>query len=128
MAYSFQIDSDHGVVLFKGTGTFSVDEMTNGLAEVLADPAFKSEFNHLVDMRDVTEFEPRTPDIRGRAYRDRESVQFNSSRIAIVSANDLVFALSRMYATLMEDSKVSVRVFREMSEAREWLGLPIEEN
>ena len=128
MAYSFQIDPDQGVVLFKGTGTFSVEEMASGLKDILGDPAFKSEYNHLVDMRDVTEFEPRTPDIRGRAYRDRESVEFNSSRIAIVSANDLVYALSRMYATLMDESSVSVRVFREISEAREWLGLPIEEN
>jgi hypothetical protein len=127
MAYSFRIDTVQGVVLFKATGKFSDEEMLNCIENVVADPAFKPEFNHLADLRDVDEFEPRSTEIRTRAYRDHDSVRLNASRIAIVSSSDLVYALSRMYATLMEGASVSVRVFKDIGEARKWLGLPPED-
>lgn len=128
MAYSFRIDTAQGVVLFKGAEIFSISDILNCLEEIEADPAFKPEFGHLVDMREVTNFEPSSTEIRIRAYRDRGSAKLDASRIAIVASSDLVYALSRMYATLMEDASASVRAFKDMNKAREWLGLPPEQS
>ena len=56
MAYSFRIDTAQGVVLFKGAEIFSISDILNCLEEIEADPAFKPEFDHLVDMREVANF------------------------------------------------------------------------
>ena len=49
------------------------------------------------------------------------------ARIAIVAASDEVFGLSRMSQALREGSPPEFHVFRDMPPAREWLGLPAEE-
>jgi hypothetical protein len=41
---------------------------------------------------------------------------------AIVTTNDLVFGLARMYALLAERVGVNAEVFRDMQSATEWLG------
>ena len=98
MAYSFRIDTAQGVVLFKGAEIFSISDILNCLEEIEADPAFKPEFGHLVDMREVTNFEPSSTEIRIRAYRDRGSAKLDASRIAIVASSDLVYAPADFFA------------------------------
>jgi len=44
--------------------------------------------------------------------------------MALVATRDEFFGLSRMYATLREDSPVEVKVMRSLREAEQWLGLP----
>ena len=44
-------------------------------------------------------------------------------RRAIVTARDIDFGMSRMYMTLLNSEPDGVRVFRDMAEARQWLGL-----
>jgi len=43
-----------------------------------------------------------------------------------VASNDVAYGLSRMYQAFRSESPLELRVFREMDEAREWLGLPPE--
>ena len=45
------------------------------------------------------------------------------SRRAIVADKDIDFGMARMYATLCDDGPKPIRVFRNMSKARRWLGL-----
>ena len=47
-----------------------------------------------------------------------------SGKVAIVAPTPEFFGLGRMYELLRRESKVEVRVFREMAEAEAWLGLP----
>ena len=46
------------------------------------------------------------------------------AKLALVAPQDELFGLGRMYQMLRDSSPVEVRVFRERSEAEEWLGLP----
>jgi hypothetical protein len=124
MAYSFRIDADRGVVLFKAADPFSVDDFMTCVDKVVTNPLFESHFDHLVDMRDVKTFEPKGADVRIRAHLDHGDKRLDASRIAIVSSGDVVFGMSRMYETLMGDASVKVRAFRDMAEATAWLGLP----
>jgi hypothetical protein len=45
------------------------------------------------------------------------------SRVAIVAPADLYYGLSRMYEAFREPSRLVIRVFRDLREARVWLGL-----
>ena len=50
-----------------------------------------------------------------------------SSKRAFVASNSIQFGLSRMFASYREiQGKQEVRVFTEMKEALNWLGLPEE--
>jgi hypothetical protein len=48
------------------------------------------------------------------------------SRVAIVAASDVQYGLARMYQAFRSESPLDLRVFREMDEARAWLGLGAE--
>ena len=98
--------------------------MLTCVEQVVADPAFRSDFDHLVDLRQIAEFEASAESIRGRAGRDLGGAYFNSSRIAIVSTSQVAYGSSCMYETLMSDATVTVGTFREIGDALAWLGLP----
>ena len=49
-------------------------------------------------------------------------------KIAFVASSDAAFGMARMYQAFRAGSQASFHVFREMSEAREWLGLSPESN
>jgi len=123
MAFSFRIDTKHRLVLFKARGSFSSEDMLTCVEKVVSDPDFKPDFDHLVDLRDVTNFMSSADDVKVRARRDHNSRKLNASRIAIVSSSDIVFGMSRMYEILMDDADVTVRAFRNMDEATSWLGV-----
>ena len=123
MAFSFEIDTERRVVLFTGAEVFSTEDMLTCVEQVASHPDFRPDFDHLVDMRAVTDFAPSAEDVKTRAKRDHEGKVLNASRIAIVSSSDIVFGMSRMYETLMDDASVTVRTFKEMESAKSWLGL-----
>jgi hypothetical protein len=123
MAFSFTIDGDHGVVRFTGEDVFSSRDLMESIKQVTAHPDFQPDYDHLVDLRDVTSFEPDSGDIRKRSQQDRENIRLDTSRIAIVATSNVVFGMSRMYETFMEGADVTVRTFRDMAEAEAWLDL-----
>jgi hypothetical protein len=123
MAFSFTIDGDHGVVRFVAENVFSSRDLLESIKQVTAHPDFQPDYDHLVDMRAVSAFQPDTKDIRIRSQHDRENVRLDTSRIAIVATNNVVFGMARMYETFMEGADVTVRTFRDMAEAEAWLGL-----
>jgi hypothetical protein len=43
-----------------------------------------------------------------------------------VADGDAVFGLSRLFQALRSESETELRVFRDLGEARAWLGLPAE--
>jgi hypothetical protein len=125
MPYSYRIDIDHEVVLFRASGEFSGAEMLACLNEVVASPGFQPSFSHLVDLRDVTDFQATAADMRRRAEADkRMETQIDSGRIALVSSRDSVYGMTRMYEILMDDAPNETRSFASIGDAAEWLGIP----
>ena len=49
------------------------------------------------------------------------------ARRALVAATDVAFGLARMYGTYREtiSAKDQIRVFRNIRDAEQWLGLPV---
>ena len=45
------------------------------------------------------------------------------ARRAIVTEQDIIFGMSRMYETIRDSKSGQVRVYRDMEEALHWLGL-----
>jgi hypothetical protein len=104
------------------------DEEIHGLARaIMTDPEMRLDFKRLNDFTGVRAVEVSTPVLWDTAewYRRFDSDErVKGSKIALVAAKDVLYGLSLMYHTLRSESPIEFSVFREMSEAREWLGLP----
>ncbi len=124
MSFSYEIDQQNGLVLFTASEVFSNKDLASCVERITADPAFQSHFNHLIDLRNVERFEPRSLQMQSRASRDRTNAKLDRSHIAIVAADDTVYGMARMYQTLMIGADVTVRAFHEMSDALHWLEKP----
>lgn len=80
--------------------------------------------DELFDLRQVTgtTVESGTLERIARQF-DRTDVAPERSRVAFVASGDVAYGLSRMYQVFRSRSPVDLRVFRDMEEAKRWLGL-----
>lgn len=127
MPYTYRIDTEHGIVLFKVTGVFTPEILFECLEVITSDPDFKPDFDHLVDLRDVSGFSPTASDIQKRIHLDKKlKIPLGECKLAIVSSANLVFGMTRMYEMLMDDAPPTVQTFKNFDEAINWLGIPKE--
>lgn len=125
MPYSYQIVAEHKIVLFKANGVFSSDELLGCLKEVVADSRFESSFNHLVDLREVSRFQASQSDMFMKVVSNHKmQPKLGECRIALLSSNETVYGMTRMYEIMMESTSVAVRTFRKAVDAAEWLDIP----
>jgi hypothetical protein len=129
MPYKFDIDQKTGTVLFSATGVFSPVDFLYCIKEVVEDPRFETDYDHLVDLRAVKYFVVSPEVIHERVLFDKDlSDKLGEGKIAIVSSTDVVNGISKMYENLMKDSTIDVKTFMNMNDARRWLRLPEETN
>ena len=124
MPYEFQIDKDHGVVLFTADGTFTTGDLFSCLKEVMVHEDFEPGYSHLVDFSSVVSFEPGETEIKKRVEEDKEILdKLGRARIALVSPTPFVYSMTSMYQLLMNSDECEVKTFRDTASAREWLGV-----
>ena len=116
-----QIDSSLGVVFSTFQGVVTANDLLTQIEVIHTDPAFQPSFNHLVDMRGATRFDVSSEGIR---LVSTHSAFNEKSHRAIVAGKNDIFGMARMYQSFREwyDKPDQVRVFRDMEEARRWLG------
>jgi len=122
MPISSQIDTSLGVIFSEFQGVVTKEDISGQVEGFKTDPAFQPGFNHLIDTRGTTRFDISIADMRVVSLHST----FNEkSRRAVVAEKDETFGIARMYQSLREayEKPDQVRVFRDMAEARRWLGL-----
>ncbi len=120
MAISYQIDKSLGVVFVTMHGVVIGQDFVLHLQTLRDDPDIDPSYSQLFDLRDVTEIPVSSDEMKTIAtYRvfDKES------RSAVVAEADLIYAMSRMYELFSGADPDKIMVFRDMAEARRWLGL-----
>jgi hypothetical protein len=90
--------------------------------QLLGDPDFKPEFNHLMDARKVTVVDASVDQIKTLVWRKLFSP---NSRRAWVAVEPDVFAIFRMATAYnaMSDARSNLHAFYSLSLALEWLGV-----
>ena len=127
MPIEYTIDHDRRVIIAKGKGAFTSEDMFRYQQEAWSQPGVAG-YNELVDMTDVTEIvDPSVEDIR-RLVEVSASMDppDGHARFAIAAPNKLMFGLGRMYEAYRElqpQSMKVVRVFKTVREAMDFLGL-----
>jgi hypothetical protein len=119
MATDQTIDVARRTVFTTIHGATSAAEMLALQRRLLADPAFKPDFNQLVDARDAESNNSCTNDLHAMA---QQNVFGAGSRRGIVVSKDVHYGMARMFE-MMRDGQDEIMVFRDIDEARRWLGL-----
>lgn len=118
------IDKERRLVRSEVSGSFSKEEILNGVNEAVSHTDFESGFNVLLDHTRVTEF-ITTPQAHGMA-RHLESLaeHWANTRWAVVTREPASYGLMRMMSVLVERIPMEVRIFETIDEAEEWLASP----
>jgi hypothetical protein len=108
------------------SGTINDKDLLDAYARSLQAPDFDPTLNGLVDARAVRRVDVTPAGLRHLAdlIQTVDRLQL-PTKVAIVAESDVAFGMARMYQSIRADGGAPSehRVFREMSEAREWLGL-----
>ena len=106
-------------------GRVTEPEYHAAYVRLYTDPAYRSGYSELVDCRGVTAFDVSVQAIRnvGEMAVVAAGTPPAPARVAIVAGDDVMYGLSRLYQTSQEPTSEVVEVFRNLAEARRWLGL-----
>jgi hypothetical protein len=123
-----RFDAEHNVLFVIVDGDVQDEDLLKYAQRSAGNPAMPPEHDVLVDMSATRSLGAVQAETLRRVADlfTRTDAAPEQSRVALVSPHDVGYGLSRMYQAFRSDSPIEVRVFREMREARAWLGLPAE--
>jgi len=124
MPIDYRIDSTLGAVFTVATGVLTDQDLLQHKRRLLEDPRFHAGLAELSDVRNIDRLDVTPDGIRRFAQQDAAAAGLGDYRLAIVASEPVVFGMARMYQAHTADALSNVMVFRTVSEARAWLGLP----
>jgi hypothetical protein len=114
------IDTQRGIVLTTGHGPLTGRELIEHEQALRQEPDFTPKMNQLADFREARAEEIGWKDIRHLAFNTSFAP---SARRAVVVATDAGYGLARMFQMAADRDDENMQVFRNIAEARRWLGL-----
>jgi hypothetical protein len=121
-----KINAEHRLVICRRAGLLSSEHAGQLLNFLLArEDSYPILFNRLLDLSLVTEIRLSSAVIYAYAtVRPAATANPPTFRVAIIARDSPVEAAALIYATLMEDSKIPISIFRDTRSAADWLGVP----
>lgn len=126
MPVTYAIDAASGIIHTRCVGDVSLTEVVGHFDTLVQDPDCPNRLDVLLDFSPLTSI-PASSQLR-LVTRKIEDV---SSRVsfrhcAIVAPTDVLYGMTRIFATFAQQQFASVRVFRDAGEAWTWLESMIE--
>lgn len=120
MPFHYQIDVQRRILFTTGEGIVTDADLRKLQIGLQNESDFQPGFSELINLQAVTSVE-----ITGDGLRTiyRSDLFSKDSRRAIFAPTDVLYGMSRMYQIIDDDSDTELHVFRDMAEARKWLGL-----
>lgn len=124
MSVTSEIDADLGLIFTTCSGNVTFDDILEHRASLEKRLEAGPRWRRLIDMRPVTLYEVVPMDISKLAHiaaKARERMGIVKS--AVVAEDNLVYGMMRMFEVHLEPGYGSFRIFRNMAQARQWLGV-----
>jgi hypothetical protein len=120
MPYSISIDHGQRRVEVIGQDPFGLDDVLQLMDRQVAEGAWAYVLLH--DARSIT-WIPSVTDIRRLVSRVEANIRTHGPRgpVAIITTNEALFGMSRMYSVLGEKAEFTVAVFRDPLLAERWI-------
>jgi len=123
MPFSYVVYKEQQLVISTGSGRVTRAEIKQRQDQTKTDPDFDPEFNQIVDLTAVTDFEMSIDEFKSLAQR---KVFGSKSRRAFVAARPHIFGMGRLwaaYSDMSDDDPSKIHVFYDLPSALKWLGL-----
>ena len=120
MPVTYDIDTTNEIVFFNATGEFTAEDFRIHKRELVDDPEFDPLYGVLIDFRSITKYRLSTAETRELAM---SYIFHKRARRAYLVPTDEVYGMLRMFALLSDFESDKFQIFRDMAEARRWLGL-----
>ena len=121
MPATYSIDPSRRLVLCRAWGAFTDSDLREFYRTLLKETTFDPYFCQLGDLLEVTDIRLSTATIRDVA---RMRVFRPGSKRAFVVGTDAMYGLARMYKSYSLSSRdEDITIFRDLAEARRWLGI-----
>lgn len=120
MSIGYAIIPQHSLLLIRGWGVLTIEEVEAMTLALRADPRFRPTLHGVADFREATGMGVSGTDLRTRY----QSALAPNARRAVVVASLEVYGLARMYQLASDYDSASFQVFSELPPALAWLGLP----
>jgi len=124
MSLSYEIDSEHKLVIARAHGVLTYKDISDYQAEVWTCPEVIG-FDEIIDVSAVEQIDYHSPRQVGElAARSANMECERETRLAIVAPDYGSYGLARMYQTyrgLQANSKKKVAVLRSFEEASMWI-------
>ncbi len=124
MPYILKSDDALGCIFIRWSGTFSSEEGAAHYREIAGYESFQQGSHLFHDVR-LVDVDVPASEIHKVAVAASPKVDPNTVRkVAILTSSDLGFGMMRMLAMMRELPELVLNVFRDLEEAKAWLGLP----
>jgi hypothetical protein len=123
MPFSYVVYKEQRLVISTGSGRISQAEIKERQDQTACDPDFDPEFDQIVDLTAVTDFEMSMDEFVVLA---RRKVFASRSRRAFVASTPHIFGVGRLWeahSELSDDDPSKIQVFYDLASALKWLGL-----
>ncbi|MDX8406764.1 MAG: STAS/SEC14 domain-containing protein [Mariprofundaceae bacterium] len=120
MGIDYHIDREANMVLLTLSGSVSADEFFAYQDACYRDAAFNPGGRELIDARQLKSTSAHFREMSRIHARDQWQA---GSKRAMVVSSPLAFGMGMMFKTLSGAKHGEFKIFRNMQEARQWLGL-----
>ncbi len=124
MPYILKSDDALGCIFIRWSGIFSYEEGAAYYREIAGYESFQ-QGSHLFHDARLVDVDVPTLEIQKVAWDKSQKVGPNIVRkVAILVSSDVGFGMMRMLASMRERPGLVLNAFRDLEEAKAWLGLP----
>jgi precorrin-3B methylase len=129
MAIEYEIIEDKRLVIAKGSGVVTGNDVISHLETLAADERYVAPMKKLVDYSSIDSIRQSNEEVIIIA-RKKEALErkFAGEKCAFVSPADLTFGIARVHQALIDSTGINTNVFRRIEEALEWLDVELDMN
>ena len=122
MAIEYEIIEEKRLVIAKGSGIVTGDDVMRHLEALAADERYVAPMKKLVDYSSIDAIMQSNEEII-LIVRKKEALKqrFAGERCAFVTPNDLAFGIARVHEAYVNSTIMKAAVFRRLEEALAWL-------
>ena len=129
MAIEYEIIEGKRLVVAKGSGVVTGDDVIRHLDTLAADERYVAPMKKLVDYSSIDSIKQSNKEVIIIAKKkDGLKSKFAEERCAFVSPKDLSFGIARVHQALIDNSGINTEVFRRIEEALTWLDVELDIN
>ncbi|MDH3416499.1 MAG: hypothetical protein OEM64_09350 [Gammaproteobacteria bacterium] len=111
-----------GVVFTTASEVLTENELLEHKRKMISDPKFRPGYVELSDVREISDVKISSSGIERFVEQDASDAELlKDYKLAIVVSGALEYGMGVMYQMMSSEHRRSVRIFRDLGLAKEWL-------